>query len=224
LAWRLFTSLTTGVALAQHREITRLPMNALPRLLAAALILLPITALFAEPDTNPRAKEYIAVMNSVSRRVNSGDIKAMEDLLKIPPDYAFHPLILHVVQNTYLQKPQQKLIADKAALTLTQLPDWQEQFLKLFRKQDVPKNALFGMRQQAAQALQYMRTKSAITILATAVTEDAYDDRGMYAHSLATMNIPGAPFSEKTWQQSWRPAGIERWKSWWSENQAAYAK
>lgn len=197
----------------------------LTAILAATLFLLPFIS-FAQTE---QQKQTMAVLRSASDRLMQGDITALDDVKALPGDDAVAGLLMFFKQNFYVysKETKKKAIAGKAAEYITQCPTAGDYIKRLFKKEEGrPKSGtLMNYRQTTLDSLTAAKNPFAITLLIELMDETELEvPVGDFSIALAKMDLPSAPYSSQSRKGAGTPDGAAKWKSWWEENKAAYAK
>lgn len=194
------------------------------RLITALIFLSGIIPCFSEPPA-PTREEVGALMNKVQDRVASGDVSALDQLLTLPGNWAV-PALLDIFEEHYnLNLPSATDLAmeARAAQLATSVAGGEAYLVKLLRKKpDDSPPWVFGQQDVAIQCLIYAHNNTAVRLCCGAL--DQPDIGGRAANALATMKLPGAPYSsEDTSGKSSGDAGaITKWKQWWKANANNY--
>ncbi len=188
--------------------------------LIAILSLSAVVTAFTEPSD----KEAIAIMNRVQRKVAGGDVGALDELTTLPGSMSA-PAFLTIFKqnyNVYGATAQNRAIGLKAAQLATSVPGGEEYLVKLLRKKpDNSPNWVLIQQDTGIKALIATNNKTSVRILCGAL--DEVDIGGKAANALATMGLPGAPYSSKSKSDTSTPQGVQKWKQWWAENADSYA-
>jgi hypothetical protein len=193
----------------------------LPAAFVIALSFLPALSVSALSE-----KETMEVLNSVSKRVSGGDIKALDEVKNLATNDAVAGFLFFFRQNHYtFNGPDwQHAIANKAALMATEVPGADAYFKQLFKKTPTPRTGnLVRQREVAIDALTQIHNKFSVRVLAEALLDPELDARQTdICVGLSKMNIAGAPYSKTAMKGTTSPEGIVKWTQWWTAHKAEY--
>ena len=124
--------------------------------------------------------------------------------------------------NIYGATPTNRAIGAKAAQLATSVAGGEEYFVTLLNnKGDSRDNSPLLQQISAVKALICAHNKTSVRLLAGALDSPIMGGRA--ANGLATMGLPGAPYSSKDKGGTSSADGIAKWKEWWKSNAANYS-
>jgi hypothetical protein len=187
-------------------------------LLVAVALFGVIGNLFSEPTD----KEFVALMNKVTIRVNGGDIKALDELTALPGNWATPGLLAIFKQNynIYMATPLNKAIGMKAA-QLAISTDGGEGYLVQLLKAKPADNFVYFQQDSAIKCLVLVHDTKSIRILGGSLDNLDPEEIGpKVVNALASLNLPGTPVSAK--ERIGYVAALAKWTAWWASRKDNY--